>query len=146
MGLSEEKTAVKSSENKQIFFKSLFFVLSIYLLVNGIVFIGDLALMDTGVAMISVLGVFLVATPVYFFLKSNIKNFWRYLANMTIVHVTLFFVEFVIVFILDHNGFFGVWEAVVWLISTFIALGGVGVILLIDLIYTINYTILNGKK
>ena len=54
----------KFSENKQIFLKSLFFVLSIYLLINGIMFIWDSKLIVESVAVFSLLGVFLVATPI----------------------------------------------------------------------------------
>jgi hypothetical protein len=143
MKLSKEH---KFSENKQIFLKSLFFVLSIYLLINGIIFIWDSALIVDALAIFSLLGVFLVATPMYFFLKSNIKKFWRYLANMTIVHIILFLVEFVTVYILDHNGFFTGWESMCWLVSSIVALLGFGIILLIDLIYNFYFAIFKAKK
>ncbi len=146
MGLSEEKTTVKSSENKQIFLKSLFFVLAIYLLVNGINFIWDLGLIVDTLAVFSLFGVFLAATPMYFFLKSNIKNFWRYLANMAIVHIILFLVEFVSVYILDHNGFFTGWESLCWLVSSIVVFLGLGIILLIDLIHNFYLSILREKN
>jgi hypothetical protein len=136
----------KFSENKQIFLKSLFFVLSIYLLINGIIFIWDSALIVDALAIFSLVGVFLVATPMYFFLKSNIKKFWRYLANMTIVHIILFLVEFVTVYILDHNGFFTGLESMCWLVSSIVALLGFGIILLIDLIYNLCFVIFKVRK
>jgi hypothetical protein len=143
MKLSKEH---KFSENKQIFLKSLFFVLSIYLLINGIIFIWDSALIVDALAIFSLVGVFLVATPIYFFLKSNVKKFWRYLANMTIVHIALFLVEFVTVYILDHNGFFTGLESMCWLVSSIVALLGFGIILLIDLIYNLCFAIFKVKK
>lgn len=146
MGMAEEKNVVKISENKQIFLKSLCFILSIYLLVNGIIFIWDCGLIVDALAIFSLLGVFLVAIPMYFFLKSNVKKFWRYLANMSIVHIILFLLEFVTVCILDRNGFFAGWEFLCWLVSSIVALVGIGIILLIDLFFNFYLSMVQGEK
>ncbi len=137
MKISKEESVVKCSENKQIFLKSLFFMLSIYLIVNGLVFIGNEGLISTPMIFFALLLVFLIATPAYFFLKSNIKNFRRYLANMTIVHIVLFLVEFGIIFILDYMDFFKGWSALGWLAGCVFILAGIGIILLIDLVYNV---------
>lgn len=146
MGKAEEKNVVKISENKQIFLKSLFFMLSIFLLLNVIFLLWDSAFIVEGVAIFSLAGSFLVATPVYFFMKSNVKNFWRYWVNMLVVYIILFLLEFATAFILDLVGFFTDWESLFLIAASIVFLIIGGIILLLDLSHNVYISITQGKK
>jgi len=131
-----EKKTEKLSENKQIFLKSLFYILSVHLLVSGINFAWLRGPMSP-MWIFSLVVLFLVSVPTYFFLKSNIKKTWRYLANMSIVHGALCTLELIIIFILYAMNFFKDLEWLFWFFNAIIIFCGIGLILLIDLFFII---------
>ncbi len=143
--VEEKTTADIQQENKKIFLKSLFFVLSFYLLANGIVFAATSEWISVSGALLGFLGLVLVAAPTYFFLKSDVKNFKRYLLNMSAVHLSLFLLEFVILFVLEFVGFFKGIVSVAWFSASGVIFLSLGLILLLDLIYYFYYVLSKGK-
>ncbi len=140
-----DKSTKKLSENKQIFLKSLFYILSVHLLANGINFAWSRRTISP-MWLVSLIVIFLVSVPTYFFLKSNIKKTWRYLANMSMVHGALCAFELIIIFILYAMNFFKGFEWLFWFFNAIIIFCGIGLILLIDLFFIIYIQVTKGKK
>ena len=141
-----EKRAEKISENKQIFLKSIFFVLSIYFLVSVICVLSYMELIDSVASFFSFICIYLISLPMYFFLKSNIKKTWRYLSNMAIVNGAFLGVGVVIVLILCAMELFKDWErvAVIFIIANIFC--GILSFILIDLVYLVFNWQIKRKK